>query len=236
MKQILASLLFALVFTGCASKQRFGYPISAAPSGSVAGRTVEVLPISDTRTNRFIDRHFITNLLADVQEMVGKELESTGQFQSQKTLAGTSASERTNGNSGERRLSTELRRVQWEVPNYDAILGKTFLYSLFTGGIGGVIYISTSTQVNGFVVVHLELAEARGGRVLLAKEYPGFYTEKMAKASCDTSTTKRRMTTEAFKDAMTQFKADLKRVPAGGTTRLILRGTANLAVREVKGS
>ena len=81
--------------------------------------------------------------------------------------------------------------------------------------MSGMTYISTSTQVNGFVVMQFELTEAPGGHVLLNQEYSGFHTEKMAKASCDSSTTKRRMATEAFKDAMTQFKSDLAKLPPG---------------------
>jgi hypothetical protein len=84
-----------------------------------------------------------------------------------------------------------------------------------TDGIGGGIHISTSTQVNGFAVVHLELTEAPGGRGLLNQEYSGFHTEKMAKASCDSSTTRARMASQAFKDAMTKFKADLGKPPSG---------------------
>jgi len=246
MKTPSTSLLLALLLTGCASRQPFGYSMSPTPSGSVAGRTVEVLPVSDTRTNHFIDRHFTTNLLDKVREAVAREVESTGLFRPQVTLALTPAlspketekngaltqapspltplpsdgrGEPKDGALGETRptltLKTELKRAQWEVPHYDAILGNTFLLSFFTGGIGGGIYISTSTQVNGFVVVQFELTEAPGGRVLLNKEYSGFHTEKMAKASCDSSTTKRRMATEAFKDAMTQFKADLVKLSSG---------------------
>lgn len=214
-------LILALLLTGCASRQPFGYSTSPAPSGRAAGRTVEVLPVSDTRTNHFIDRHFTTNFLDKVREAVAKEVESTGMF---RVVGMPSPVTPADGNprpalpetpaASELTLKTELKRVQWEVPHYDTILANTFLLSLFTGGIGGGIYISTSTQVNGFVVVHFELTEAQGGRVRLAKEYPGFYTEKMAKASCDSSKTQRRMATEAFKDAITKFKTDLRQLPA----------------------
>lgn len=112
----------------------------------------------------------------------------------------------------------------------DAIFGNTFLLSFFTGGIGGGIYISTSTQVNAFGVVQFELTEPTGGHVLLKKEYGGFHTEKTAKASCDSSMTRARMASQAFKNAMTQFKADLKQLPLGGTTQMIPNGTAKLAV------
>jgi len=123
-----------------------------------------------------------------------------------------SPKEREENGAAEWRLRPELKRLDWEVPGYSSMVSKTFLLSLFTGGIGGVIYISTSTTVNGFAVVHLELTETRGRHVVLSREYPGFYTEKMAKGSCDTSSTRSRMVTEAFKLAMEQFKADLARL------------------------
>jgi len=202
MKQHLASLLFAILLAGCAGKHRFGYPISPAPSGSVASRIVELSPISDTRTNRAIDGSFTTNLLEDVRGVVAWELAGTGQFKLQTRPApnpalnpaaepaSASASSTTHGGRGaaqtsprkkstpdpggkmppstaggtpaatdekrgpaELRLKTELKRLEWEVPNYNSIIGNTFLLSLFTGGIGGGIYISTSTSVNGFAVL-----------------------------------------------------------------------------------
>jgi hypothetical protein len=122
------------------------------------------------------------------------------------TAGGTPAATDEKRGPAELRLKTELKRLEWEVPNYNSIIGNTFLLSLFTGGIGGGIYISTSTSVNGFAVVRMELAEVQGGRVLLNQEYSGFYTEKMAKASCDTSTTKACLASQAFKDAMAKWK------------------------------
>lgn len=121
------------------------------------------------------------------------------------TAAAASSSEKV---TAELRLQPELRRLEWEVPGYGAILGKTFAVSVLTGGLGGGIYVSTPTTVNGYAEVHLELTVTEGGRVVLAREYGGFYTERMAKGSCDTRKTRTRMVTEAFKDAMEKFRAD----------------------------
>jgi hypothetical protein len=73
--QALLTLLFPVLLAGCSSKQRFGYPIPSTPSSNAAGRTVEVLPVSGTRTSRLIDGRFSTNLLAEVRKVIGKELE-----------------------------------------------------------------------------------------------------------------------------------------------------------------
>jgi hypothetical protein len=265
MKQLLSFVFLVCLLTGCASRQRFGYQINTTPAGSVAGaRPVEVLPVSDVRTNRAIDGSFTTNLLEDVRGIVGWELAGTDQFKPQtipapnpalhpaanaesasapspthggrgatqtsfwkvsasdsgsktppSTADGTPAATDDNRSPAELRLKTELKRLEWEVPNYNSIVANSFLLSLFTGGIGGGIYIGTSTTVNSFAVVQMELSEIQGGRVLLSQEYSGSHTEKMAKASCDTSTTKARMASHAFKDALTKWKVDLQRLPAG---------------------
>lgn len=204
----IAILLLALVFAGCASPQRFGYTVSPAPAAAAGpARTVEVLPVSDVRTNKQIDEYFSATLLEDVRAAVASELVGTGLFRPVNVLSNAV------GGSAEILLHPELTRLEWEVPGYSAMIGKAFLISLTTGGIGGGIYISTLTTVNGFAVVRVELKEAQGGRVLLAQEYPGFYTEKIAKGSCDTRTTRARVVTEAFKRAMDEFKKELQRLP-----------------------
>lgn len=264
MKQLSILLFLVFLLSGCASKQRFGYQLSTAPSAALSGRTVEVLPISDTRTNRALNGSFTTNLLEDVRGVVAWELAGTGQFKLHSlpasnpalnpatnapsaassgvahggrgaaqtgprpervpepdskmppsTAGGTPVATVVENGPAELRLKTELKRLEWEVPNYSSMLANTFLLSLFTGGIGGGIYISTSTSVNGFAVVQMELSEIQGGRVLLSQEYSGFHTEKMAKASCDSSTTQARMASQAFKDALTKWKNDLQRLPTG---------------------
>lgn len=209
MKNLLIPFLAVFLFAGCASPQRFGYTVSPAPARPTGpARAVEILPVSDVRTNKEIDGHFTATLLEDVRAAVASELESTGRLRPVNVVSNAG------GGSAELRLRPELRRLEWEVPGYGAILGKTFVASVLTGGIGGGIYISTSTTVNGFAVVHLELTEAQGGRVILAREYPGFYTEKIAKASCDTRPTRTRVAAEAFKHAMQQFKEELQRLPS----------------------
>jgi len=207
MNRIVFLLFLASLLTGCASKQRFGYPISPAASSSTAGRAVEILPISDTRTNRLIDRHFTTNLLAEVREVVGKELESTGLFKPALT-----PKEMEKHAVAELRLKTELLQLEWEVPHYNRIVGITFAVSLFTGGIGGLIYAATETDVNGHVLVHFALSETGQPRVLLDNVYLGTYTERRPKLSCDTSETQARVTTEAFKNAASKFKVDLHKL------------------------
>jgi len=149
MKNLLALALLPLLLAGCASRQRFGYPVSPAPSRTAAVKTVEILPISDTRTNRLIDSHFTTNLLADVREVVGKELESTGLFKPLNTLALTPTetddfsrrdfvrSPREREERPAMTLKTELARLEWEVPHYNRMIGITFAASLLTGGIAG---------------------------------------------------------------------------------------------------
>lgn len=203
---LLLILVTATFSSGCA-RQRFSYVVPPPGPSNPAGKVVEVLAPTDGRTNRQIDRVLVTNYLSEVPGLLAADLSSTGQFKSVSPQGSNAA-------PAELLVKTELQRLDWEVPAYNTILGMTFVTSVFTGGIGGLIYLSTSTDVNAVAVVRFELSEVNGGKVVASQAVTGRHTERMAKMSCDTHETKARVVALAFQDAVAQWKAELARALA----------------------
>lgn len=109
-------------------------------------------------------------------------------------------------------LQCTLHCLEWEVPDYKHKVRTAFTVSLLTGGIGGVAYGSTSTEVYGRAKMRFVVSEKNRNEVLLDREYSGAATERKSKFNCDTATTYREMAAKAFQQAFEQFKADLEKV------------------------
>ena len=113
-------------------------------------------------------------------------------------------------------LNGELHRFAWEVPNYKRIVGTAAAVSFATGGIGGLAYGSTSTDVHGHVRVRFVVKKKESEVAALDKEYEATVTEKKAKLNSDLPKTRRAIVARALKDVMEQFKADLAEVTSKG--------------------
>lgn len=109
-------------------------------------------------------------------------------------------------------LQTTLKDLRWEVPHYDRILGTTFAVSLFTGGIGGIIYGCTGTEVLGHSSLHFTVTDTRVAGTLLDRDYSGTTTLRKAKLSCDTAPTRREVAAGALKDVIDDLQADLQQL------------------------
>jgi hypothetical protein len=201
---LIIPLVVASLLTGCA-RQRFGYPLPASAAPNPTGKAAEILAISDVRTNRQIDEALVTNYLSQVAEVLTAELQSMGHLRSVFVQG-------TNSIRADLLVRTEMQRLEWEVPNYNTIIGITFFASLLTGGIGGIIYGSTSTDVNGMAVVRFEISDINPQRVIMSREFTGRHKERVSKLNCDSNETKARVASLAFRDAVEQLKAELRRV------------------------
>lgn len=205
---ILVILVLVSFLTGCA-RQRFSYPVPGAGEAKSDGPTLTVDSVRDVRTNRRIDRVFVTNYLSEIQAALVADLQSTRKFRS------VSRAGESNGTGGEFSLKADLRDLQWEVPGYNGKVVTIGVLSLFTGAIGAFIYGSTSTDVNGTAVVRFELRSAGAGGpaggVLLEREFTGRHRERTSILSCDTYSTQARVTALAFRDAVAQCKVELER-------------------------
>jgi hypothetical protein len=98
------------------------------------------------------------------------------------------------------------------VPNYKELMAVNWVLSIFTGGIGGLIYGLTSTGVHGDVKFQAVLSDIKGGGIVFDKTYSGHYEEKKKKIICDSPKTKAYITGKALKIGIEQLKNDLLKV------------------------
>lgn len=192
-------LLLLLGFTvGCA-KQKFAYPALVPKASSPGARSLAVLPMTDSRTNRSLDKVMVPGFLGEVTAALVTELQATGKFREVST----------NLSNAELRLEPTLMKLHWFVPDYGKKTGTAFVSGLFGGIIGGSIYLSLKDNAYGHAEMRLRFTEAVNGTVLAEKTYRAEHTERLANGSIDTPTTQARLARTAFQKAMEQLKADL---------------------------
>jgi hypothetical protein len=193
-----------MLMVGCATRQPFVYSYPPLQKDAPANLgTVAIEPTKDLRTTtNELDQ--VLFLPQGLDQIVAREIESTGRFARIVSL--------TNGvarGNDDLLLDVKLNRLTWEIPRHSQIVGTVFVISLFTGGIGGIIYGSTSTDVLGHAELSFKLSNPSKSRVLLEGRYTGDIQEKVTKLSCDTPGTGRTIAGKAVKLAMEQFKSDL---------------------------
>jgi ribulose kinase len=91
-------------------------------------------------------------------------------------------------------------------------VGTAFAVSLLTGGIGGIAYGASGTDVFGFAAVRVKLIDVRQGRVVLEREYEASAKDNRSKFNCDTPATYREMAAGAFKQVIEDLKEDLRKI------------------------
>jgi hypothetical protein len=197
--KILAVTILLLVTSGCLSQKPLPY---AAVSRNVVptGPRLQVLPVEDKRLAKDeLDK--LLEIPKCVEQALVAEMEGVGLFQSV-----------ANGSPGGTgyTLRVVLEDFRWEVPKYDALVGKAFGISIATGGLGGLIYGSTDTPVLGHTTMLVVLSSPQSE--LINKRYVGRVEEERAKLNCDTASTRREMAAKGLADAIRQFKADVLQV------------------------
>jgi hypothetical protein len=203
---VVSAMLGVVLFgTGCISQKPL--PYSAVPAKlRETGPQLSILPIEDRRAAKD-DMDRVLAIPQCVEVVLAQEMEGVGMFQK--------VSRQTSPPQSGYTLRVALDRLQWEVPNYDRILGTTLGVSIATGGLGGLIYGSTGTEVLGHA--SMEMVLTSGDAVLLNKKYVGLAKEEKAKMNSDTPATYREVAAKAVADAISQFKADLLALETGGT-------------------
>jgi hypothetical protein len=215
MKNLQYLLLFTLVVltSACATPSEFIYPeISKSTLYNEEKLVCELEELKDKRTQqKEIDKIYKNPPVIEIQKILQKELINSGFFTEIHL-----ATEIPNDHAGYL-IKPSLVRLEWEVPDYDNLVGTTFVVSLLTGGIGGLVYASTSTDVFGYVDLEIELYDLSTENLLTKKIYKGLIKQNMAKLSSDTPETKATIIGLAAQSAINQFKEDLLTLlpPAG---------------------
>jgi len=206
--------LLASVLSGCAAPAQFSYDHPQTTASTPGMPTLAVADLIDQRAGPSeIDNAYVDDPVDEIDDILEEELLSTGLFGE---VVRVQADEDISLTKPDLLMTAELLEIQWEVPDYDAIVAKAFTTSLLTGGIGGVFYGSTETDVYGDTLLHVRVVDFGTGQVLLDNSYAGHSEERMAKLQCDTPSTKALMVGKALKLAMEQLKADLSTVANRG--------------------
>ncbi len=218
MKKLIFAVFFLVFISGCATKSQFTYDPIVAPE--TTGTIVAVMtPVVDSRQDeKEIDKFYENDPAQEVQLILLKELMSTGLFK--EVVAVENISDEPDA---EFFIEPTMYKLEWMVPGHDAMVTKAFVTSMLTGGVGGVIYGSTKTDVFGETNLHLKITEAKTGNVLLEKNYTGKHQEKMAKISCDTPGTRTMMVGKSLKFAVEEIKNDLGELLGDQNTKLTMQ-------------
>lgn len=201
----LASLTVAamtlLLTTGCVSTKPLPYEFSQAAPVPSQGPEVTVRPTKNARPVKDnMDK--VLKVPDCLDSVLVKELEGAGVFK-KVTL-------NTNGIAADQYLlEPTLVDLRWEVPDYGRKVATAFTISLLTGGLGGVGYGSTGTDVFGHVTLRVKLTDTRRQWVILERDYEATAKDNRSKFSCDTPNTYREMAARALKVAIEDLKKDL---------------------------
>jgi hypothetical protein len=202
------------VLTACAAKKPFLYQYPVQVEQPAAGMKLACTCIKDRRQDHEIDKIYAENLTEDLNRIIEKEIQSMGLC---KQVISIPRAEKVDKALKENPdidlvMYTSLKELVWEVPDYDRKVGTVFVLSFLTGGLGGVAYGSTKTDVYGNARIKITVIRTETGEKLIDKEYVGHIEERMALLKCDTPNTKARIVGLSVKSIMKQFKGDLKRV------------------------
>lgn len=204
-------IMTILLGTGCATKKPFTYEDSAADinTSPKTNLTVLVNTLTDKRENKKIDEIYESDPILEIQSIMTKELVSTGLFGQVTSVPRSTDNQKTEADV---LITPSLLKMNWHVPGYEAMQGNAFVVSALTGGLGGIIYGSTKTDVLGNTKLHVIVQNSETNETLLDQVYEGSYEEKLAKLSCDTPETKSRVVEKSLKLAIEKFKKDLTNI------------------------
>jgi hypothetical protein len=199
-----AILVLVTATTGCVTPKPLPYHFAEAKPAPGHGPELALAPAKNARMAKDkMDE--VLELPTCLDSVMVKELEGSGLFRK--------VSLNTNGiASAEYVLEPSLLELRWEVPDYGKIVGTTFAVSVLTGGLGGIGYGATGTDVLGHASLRVKLTEGQSKTVILDREYRATAKDNRAKLSCDTPNTYREMAAAALKDVIGQLKEDLHKL------------------------
>jgi hypothetical protein len=194
---------FSIVFLAGCQAPKFTYQ-APPPSLNNIGPSIVVMPLTDSRTNRDMDKILEKGYLVDVQKAIGGELQSMNFFSSVIVVTNE-----TTLPTADLKLNPNLHRLDWEIPHYGELEAKAFAVGLLTGIVGGAIYASTGIDVHGHSILDVRVDRTATAQTVFNFEYADDVTNRLKKAVCDTPATQASMMVEAFQKTMGEMKTDL---------------------------
>jgi len=197
-----------MFFSGCAGKSPFIYEDNSSSNLKADGPSIAIQYIIDKRTgDTDIDESFETDPLIDMSNILKNEIESTGYFSNVYLIEENSSYLNTDHFYI---IRPYLINMKWEIPNYEDMIGNLMFISLITGGLGGIIYGSTETDVLGDVSLNIVMENKYSGHVLIDKQYNGHSKKSYSKFVSDSNFKKSRVIGYAFSEIMSKLKSDIK--------------------------
>ena len=194
---------FSILFLAGCQSPKFAYQ-APPPSLNGNGPSIAVMPLTDCRTNRDMDKILEKGYLVDVQKAIGDELQSMNAFRSVTVITNETTSPTT-----DLKLNPKLCRLDWEIPHYGELEAKAFAVGLLTGIVGGAIYASTGIDVHGHSILDVSVNQTATAQTIFSFEYSDDVTNRLKKAVCDTPNTQASMMLQAFQKTMCEMKTDL---------------------------
>lgn len=206
-----------LFTSGCVRTASFRYDYPQGSKPAVAGLKIAyTYPKDERQPNEDVDKMWSKDPIEDIGKIIQEEIQSTGLFGEVVPIAKGEEEKLVLEKSGIRMvLHASIKELSWEIPNLKEQETKAFVISILTGGIGGLIYGSGSTDFYGKAKLRVVLDNRETGRNLLDKEYSSRAEERMARLKTDSANERARIIGRAVKQVMEQFKADLDRALKG---------------------
>ena len=207
-KLIVLAVGVLFLVSGCASKSKFVYECPTGGLENGKGMMVAaVVRIVDQRKDAAnFDIVYDGDAVKDIQSMFEYELLRTGLFKQIVSVTDTTKIK------ADVIFEPTLNKLQWQVPDYDSIHLKKFLFGFVTGVIGGTLYGLTGTDVYGESGMNLRVTDVASGKVVLNKSYSGQYKQGIVKFKCDRPETKVMVAEKSVRDAMESIKSDITQV------------------------
>ncbi len=196
------TILILALLPGCATRPK-RIPLQTKATTYTAGATTKVtdvqVKVSDGRANRSLDSVLARSASEEVSSAIRKAL-----LASKVVLVDADA-------HATLEVECKLARLDWVVPEYEALLKRATAARLLTGMIGAIAYESSSVFVQGNAVLQLNVTQS--GQGVFTRDYVGFCEEYLAKWDCDTKETKSRLAGSALSNAVEKFLKDLDQFP-----------------------
>lgn len=210
-------IIVSTLHIGCSAPAKFIYQYPETHLPRSAGFVLALANIDDQRTDRDVDRIYEQEPLIEVNNILSREIQSTGLFQQVVSISPD------NVDNHEYLLNQHIDMVAKPTltamkllpPGMGDILEKGHTLSAGLGGIFvglpcGCLFGSIAADYRGYVGLKLRLVNLHSDTPFMDKEYSGVARRKASEARCSTRI-KASLVGESLRIAMTELKTDLKR-------------------------